>query len=184
MEYSKALLIAETLVGRFESACERIEIAGSLRRLRPEVHDIDIVLQPRMIARKDLFGNVNGEFSLLDERLGGIGEFKKNGSRQKQLWLPEHEIHVELWIVLPPSQWGVVLTLRTGPADFSHWVVTPRQHGGAMPSYLRCQDNVIWNGKTPLAVPEERDFFQLLELSWMEPQNRKPQMWLPKRTPA
>ncbi len=184
MEYSKALLIAQTLVGRFESACERIEIAGSLRRQRPEVHDIDICLVPRRIQRTDLFGQPNGEISLLDERLGGIGEFKLNGPRHKHVWLPDHEIHVELWIVLPPAQWGVILAIRTGPADFSKWLVMARQHGGAMPSYLKCQDGVIWNGKTPIAAPEEPDFFQLLELPWMEPKNRKPQMWTPKRALA
>ena len=40
MQYTKALLIAETLQARFESACEpgRCVIAGSLRRQRPEVN--------------------------------------------------------------------------------------------------------------------------------------------------
>lgn len=183
MQYAKALLIAETIRDRLACACERIEIAGSVRRQRTECHDLDLVCIPKVIPQSDLFGNQQGEISLLDDAVKGLGEFRKDGPRHKQIYLSADEINLELWIVRPPAQWGVIMMIRTGPADWSKWIVTPRQHGGALPSFLKVQDGVIWNGKTPMDISEETDFFKLLELPYMAPTDRRPQLWMAKQIP-
>lgn len=46
MELSNARVIANELVQTLAPFCDRIEIAGSLRRQKPQVHDIDIVALP------------------------------------------------------------------------------------------------------------------------------------------
>ena len=43
---SKAQRIAAHVVGELRPFCKRIEIAGSIRRQRPEVGDIDLVIEP------------------------------------------------------------------------------------------------------------------------------------------
>ena len=181
MKLEQARVIAEQLRDQFMPYCERIEIAGSVRRGRSEPKDLDLVVIPKTTVELDCFDNPIGVRSLFHPEAMELGELKKNGPRHKQIWLPAHEIHVELWIVLPPAQWGVILTLRTGPADFSMWIVTPRHKGGALPSFLKIQDGAVWNGKSALDVPEEQDFFRLLELPFMDPRERKPQLWAPKR---
>jgi DNA polymerase/3'-5' exonuclease PolX len=90
------------------------------------------------------------------------------------LALPEG-INLDLFIVTPPAQWGVIFTIRTGPADFSHWLVTQRRKGGCMPSYATQRDGCVYVNGKPLAMAEEMDYLNFLGLGWIEPQDRKPQ---------
>ena len=46
MELSKAKEIAAGIVAQLKPYCERLEVAGSIRRGKPEVHDIDLVVIP------------------------------------------------------------------------------------------------------------------------------------------
>ena len=47
MELDQARAIAVALVAELEPYCQRIAVAGSIRRERPLVNDIDLVLLPR-----------------------------------------------------------------------------------------------------------------------------------------
>lgn len=42
--------------------CDRIQVAGSVRRLRPEVGDLEVVCIPALIPVRDMFGPVAGAF--------------------------------------------------------------------------------------------------------------------------
>lgn len=156
--------------------CERIEIAGSVRRGKAEVKDIELVAAPIVNYNPDLFGNPTAAYNLLDgviQARARIGNFvlQKNGERYKQLALPEG-INIDLFIVMPPAQWGVIYTIRTGPADFSHWVVTPRKHNGALPSDCKVQDGAVWRAGEMVAMAEEGDFLDFLDLGWIKPEER------------
>lgn len=167
-----ALPIARRYRERLAPACERIEIAGGLRREKDQVHDIEFVAIAKHESRSvDLFGE-GVPHSLLEDALIDIGEFKKNGPRLKQILLPEG-IYLEIYIVAPPAQWGVQFVIRTGPADFSHWLVTPKRYGGAMPAYLLQKDGALWRGKELVPTPEEEDYFRALGLEWIEPRERR-----------
>lgn len=173
MKYLEALRVANRVVARLAPLCDRIEIAGSLRRQREDVHDIDLVISPRMCKRADLFGvETDTEEMLIDDVLDELGEVKKSGPRGKQILLPE-DIHLELWCVRPPAQWGAIFVIRTGNGDFSRWLVTSKRFGGAMPSHLHEKDGCLWNGNTPVPTPEESDFFAALGLPYIEPAERR-----------
>jgi len=47
MKYSEILLIAEQVKAELQPHCIRIEIAGSIRRKKPECRDIEIVAIPK-----------------------------------------------------------------------------------------------------------------------------------------
>jgi DNA polymerase/3'-5' exonuclease PolX len=47
MKYQEALKIAQETVELLRPHCERIEIAGSIRREKPEPNDIEIVAIPK-----------------------------------------------------------------------------------------------------------------------------------------
>lgn len=145
--------------------CERIEIAGSIRRRKAEVGDIEIVAKP--LSTFDLFGSPNG-YHDLTLPLPAV----KNGQRYKQYILPEG-INLDLFIVLPPAQWGVIFALRTGGAEFSKKLVTQRRYGGYLPSNCFVKDGVIHliTGET-ISTPEESDFFNLCGLGWIQPEER------------
>ncbi|GAJ14573.1 unnamed protein product, partial [marine sediment metagenome] len=46
MKLEQAQKIAEEVVKRLSPYCQRIQIAGSIRRQKPQVRDVDIVLIP------------------------------------------------------------------------------------------------------------------------------------------
>jgi DNA polymerase/3'-5' exonuclease PolX len=162
MKLEQARQIAGKVMELLAPQCVRIEIAGSIRRGEPEVGDIEIVAVP-------------GEFAdaILPTLLPGA-KFIKNGSRYKQIALPPESggINLDLFLVRPPAQWGVLFTIRTGPADFSHWIVTRRCFGGRLPSNCRVQDGQVFRYGFSLPMPEEEDFLWLLDLEGVTPAER------------
>ena len=146
--------------------CARIKIAGSIRRRKPEVGDIEIVAEPLPIM--DLFGASNGHSGLTLPLPAII-----KGQRYKKYFLPEG-INLDLFIVLPPAEWGVIFALRTGGAEFSRRLVTAKRHGGYLPSCYIVRDGAVRRRDSGEVVPtpEERDFFALLGLDFIPPQER------------
>ena len=169
---SQARRIAESVVAELACACERIEIAGSVRREKSEVGDIEICAIPKIEKNVDLFGFPIEGCSALDIfEYAKIGRFVKGKSRYKQILLPDG-ISLDLFICLPPVQWGVVFTIRTGDADFSHKIVTPRKHGGFLPSDCKVKDGTVYRNDDPILMPEEEDFLKLLGFPGLSPQAR------------
>ena len=180
MNYTQAKTIADYLVGLFAPHCERVAIAGSIRREKSEPKDIEIVAIPKFVPeQRGIFTGVDfpddpsPTVSALDPVLAEIGTLVKGGPRYKQFMLREG-IHLDLFLVLPPGQWGVQFTIRTGPGDFSKWLVTSKRQSGALPSYLSVHDGALWNGKDLVPTPEEIDFFDAIGLQWIEPCKRVP----------
>ncbi len=172
MEYIEARSIADRVLGELAAVCERVAVAGSVRRRKEECHDIEIVAVPKFETGADLFGNPMMGRSLLDPIVCDLGRVEKNGPRYKKVMLPEG-IALDLFVVLPPAQWGVIYALRTGPAEYSQWLVTTRTQGGALPSYLRCADGALWNGRELVPTPEEVDLYRALGLEFCEPERRR-----------
>ena len=174
MELTEARQIAEKLIAGLSSHCERIEIAGSIRRCKPEVHDIELIAIPKMLPDYDLFGQQCGERSLLGDRrlYERFGKVVKAGKRFVQVNLFDG-IMLDLFVVLPPAQWGVLFAIRTGPAEFSHWLVTPRNKGGGLPSGWRVEDGRVWDGQVTLDFPDELKLFEWVGLGWVEPADRR-----------
>lgn len=174
MILEEAEALAEHYKHQLEFVCERIEIAGSVRRQKPEVHDIELVAIPKLEASKDMFGQQTGTVNLLDIYCDDFCTMVKNGHRYKQIKTPG--INIDLFIVLPPAQWGVIFTLRTGPAEFSHRIVTAKKFGGNLPSNCQVKDGGVYKTDEPIqfiTMPEEIDFLNFLGLGWIEPKDRK-----------
>ena len=76
MDIGRALGIALRLVDDLESGCKRIEIAGSLRRGKPDVKDIEIAAIPRVTIEpvKDMFGSDYDTVEIFhfEEHLGNL----------------------------------------------------------------------------------------------------------------
>ena len=165
--------IARMLVEAMAPGCERIEIAGSIRRQQDLVGDIEIVAIPKM--RLDLFGQPDG--LLLDDCLydlmwmGPLGKPKKNGKKYKQFEIAGWDgLHLDLFLVTPET-WGVQLAIRTGPRSFSKAIVTPCKYAGLLRDGLAVRRGRVWDKGRPLDTPEERDFLELAG-GWVELQER------------
>lgn len=171
--------IAKDLAGRIarelSPACARIEIAGSVRREKPEIGDIEIVCIPN--RQLNLFNEPGA--SLLDICLEELiaNERITKGDRWGTNYKKFHpaaapDLSVDLFITTP-EQWGVIYTIRTGSAAFSHKLVTPKSQGGLLPSHLKVSGGRLWNGGEALHTPEEEDVFQAAGLTWLAPADRE-----------
>ncbi len=191
MNHADALRIAESCVERFRPACVRIEIKGSICRGKAEPKDIEILAVPDLTVparAKVEFGKpiprvyktrlVEIIAEMVDEK---ICHLRAGGDKYKKLWLLKELIQVDLFLVTPPAEWGVLSVIRTGPSDFSHWMVTRKSIGGALPDELIVEDGAVGKRvKTDkgdkregvISTPEERDFFRLCGMEWIEPSER------------
>jgi DNA polymerase/3'-5' exonuclease PolX len=168
MEHARAFEIANRIITSLEPFCERIVVAGSVRRGKPDVKDIEILAKP-FSGITDLGGNLVPA----DVDVSSLGRVLKNGPKYKQIALSEG-INLDLFLVTPPAQWGVLLAIRTGPADFSKRLVSIRRFGGYLPSWAKVKDGAVWHSKGDLLLmPEEKDFFEFCGLPLILPVYRE-----------
>jgi DNA polymerase/3'-5' exonuclease PolX len=191
--------IAEEVRALLAPACERLEVAGSIRRKRPDVGDVELVAVPKTApALLDLFGTAVGERDLLHERcerlleagtlahrLGGDGK-RAFGPRFKRLLYrgPAGTLPLDLFSVRAPAQWGAIFAIRTGPAGFTNRLVASRVRfpgWGLLPAGLREHEGALWDGGRLLETPEEDDFFAALGLEWLPPEQRTDDALPPRR---
>lgn len=168
LNLGQAEQLVTKIVNTLAPYCHRIEVAGSVRRKKPVVGDIEIVCIPRVEERVDLYGRVYDIRNLLDVCLNGLvagGRLlnpTKNGAKFKQFGIPavpglQLDLFITTW-----ECWGVIYAIRTGSAEFSHRLVTQRAAGGLLPDDLMVRDGRVWRNGIALPTPEERDVFELI----------------------
>jgi DNA polymerase/3'-5' exonuclease PolX len=96
----------------------------------------------------------------------GTGEVK-DGDRYKRLFDSKTGIQIDLFIVKPPAQWGVIFMLRTGSAEWNHRFLKRLEAMG-----LRMRDGRILDKKGALDTPEEEDVFRVAKVKWKDPTRR------------
>ena len=175
MPLHEAAVLAREIMGLLAPFCERIEIAGSIRRRKAEVGDIELVAISQTMVSTDLFGNERGTVTVLDHQVSRLvrkkgWRFIQNGQKYKQIDLGS--CCLDLFIT-DRDQWGVIFLLRTGSAEFSHWFVTRRSEGGGLPSHMRIQDGRLWIGGQVADTPEESDVFEKTGICWVSPNERE-----------
>jgi len=164
LDYARAL--AEALVDLLRPACQRIEIAGSIRRGKARPNDIEIVAIPALAAftRATLFGGLQGgstsdPVNLLNEKCDELlttGALEKRpdsqgrycwgtGVKRAIFFQGKDYAPVDLFQVIEPAQWGVIYAIRTGPGDFNHLLVTNRRFGGACPLHRKVAGGRVWD---------------------------------------
>ena len=122
---------------------ERWEFAGSVRRRKPEVADLDHVVIPRFgdVPGDGLFAEpvrVNLFFHAMD-RLVAAGEItravKQTAAGPREKWGEKSRgcsldgFGHDVWTA-DPWNWGSVLAIRTGPAEFAQALVLGLQRKG------------------------------------------------------
>lgn len=186
MKRDKALKIAETLMGRLRPVCARIEVMGSIRRGKEDVKDIELLAipdmtpppPPRLEFGKPKFKVFRTRLDMVLEEMftENLIRRHKDGFKYKKLeWIGNDRIMVDLFLVSPPATWGVQAVIRTGPAEFSHWCVTSRRSGGALPNGYRVENGAVWEKdetENMTGFETEQEFLDFLGLGWVEPGER------------
>jgi DNA polymerase/3'-5' exonuclease PolX len=182
MEWHRAVDLAKDVRLLLAPCCVWVEIAGSIRRMRYEINDIEIIAVPKQDPFNQLDLRV---IQLLDQRLLLPGEPSKGmkkppmGQKYKRLRVPAdpEPIQLDLFSVLPPADFGIIFCIRTGSAEFSHWIVTEalrRSYKVKDGQLFRIhRDEQPWRFEH-IPCPEEWDLFQALGIPWVEPRDRDP----------
>ena len=199
MNLPQAYQLANDLIDQLQPHCIQAEVAGSVRRGKPEVKDIEIVCLAAFEERheKNLFGEVinAAEVNHTHEDLPGIMQQTgwvigdKDGPRYKQLRHITLEINLDLFIVPDPREWGAVYLVRTGPAEFNkalfNWLLRKGMHLSGNLLHYHEKPNNPNTGKlegcrnpncpTIIPTPTEEAFLQAVGLPWIDPEYRTPE---------
>lgn len=197
---AEALDLASQAMRALSRYCERLELAGSLRRRTQTVGDIELVAVPKKErVQVGLFEDDVQEISRLDEviraylgtprtrwalRLDRAGR-GANGPKYKRLTFDGFGL--DLFVCTPPAQWGVIFAIRTGPWLFSKQLVSHRNvriddprgiqrpRWGILPDDMKVEHGALWRGgqSTPIPTPEEVHFFEAIGATYREPWERK-----------
>jgi len=171
---------AEYIVRQFEPVTERIDIAGSIRRRKPFVSDIEIIAEIIPASKKAVafWGKV---IDMLGYWYPHVD--KPNGDRffQRVVYTKIGPITVDFFVVMPPAQWGWIYALRTGPDTFNTRKLLPaikrlgyRAHEGRIQKPSESKGGIfgdveLWDD---VATPTELDLFELLGMPFITPEKR------------
>jgi len=159
MKLDEALGIANKYVNFLSPFCLRISIAGSIRREKEEIKDIEIVCIP---------DDLNG-FSEMVNRWKKIKGEPTGKYTQREL--PEG-IKLDLFMS-QEGNWGNILLIRTGNWQFSKYIVGTK----AGQAGLVQKDGFLWRGNEKINCMEEKDVFDLLKIDYVEPKNRNEEIY-------
>lgn len=163
------LPIAQDFARTLEPACEQLFIAGSLRRGKADVKDVELVAVPRF------FDGQNALLWPLDRLLdeGTIekavyGEKKTTRWGEKYRGLMYRGVKIEIFCSLPGAM-GYQYWLRTGPGDANTYFMKVCKFKAA-PFHVK--DGQVWWNDTALEAPDEETWFKLLGILVVAPNQR------------
>lgn len=189
---SEAKELAFNILNTLIPHCDKIHIAGSVRREKAFVKDIEIVCQPKETILKDMFGWDEGiirdlEFSKQVRELGEIVKGNTDG-KYMQIKLPQG---INLDLFMPDTDdYFRQFAIRTGSAEYSHTVIArgwlKLGWVGTEEGLRRIEDcqqvangsgKSKWkivnkNGVRPPVWKSEEEFFEWLNVKWIEPSQR------------
>lgn len=167
MTADQAKYIAQGVVARLKPVCEEIKVCGSLRRLKQEVSDIDLVIIPRRDPVKDMFGIVTGQ-RVIPEFIQVINSWEKLKGEATGRYTQRlvEGVKVEISIATPEN-WGNLVMIRTGPSEFSHMMMKAVLKRG-----FQQKDGYLFDGDRLIPVRQEIDYFKILDLPYVEPKDR------------
>lgn len=193
MKLQQALSLSSRIVELLRPHTSLIHIAGSVRRQKPEVKDIEILCIPNKISlQQNLFGEssnqtVTGGFVMaLEQMTREVIKGQTNG-RYMQIILKGG---ATLDLFMPdPDDYYRQLAIRTGSSKYSHEVIAAawRRKGwvGTDIGLRRIEDSeakisgekTTWkcintNGEKPPVWASEEAFFEWLDIKWIHPVNR------------
>jgi len=158
MELEKAKVIASEVIRRLAPYCSRIEVAGSIRRKKSEVKDVDIVLIPS--DPWNLEREVNSLARPFTPKLSGdkLKRFNYTGGVQVDLYFPSEET------------WATLLLIRTGSKEFNRMLATRAIDRGLR---LKADGQGVMRGSEVIANESEEAILRVLGLPYLEPRDRE-----------
>jgi len=170
MEINRASTIAEEIMGLLDGSCDRMEIAGSIRRRKPDVGDIEILCIPRFEGGADsLDRRVQGLMfqGILAYRLNKLGR-KVYGPKNKLLLHVPSGIGVDIFSTTEEC-WAVSQVVRTGGKATNQRIATAALNKGYK---FHAYGSGFTTPQGEIICRSEREVFEAVGLSYREPWER------------
>ena len=155
MKLEDAEKLAQEIVEHIRPYCERVEVAGSIRRKKSEVRDIDLVLIPKPLLWPRIIATLQRTMN---------AEVLKRGESIAQLTIKG--VNVDLYSATPET-WGALLLIRTGSAEHNIKLSQIALRKGMKLSHC----GLIKDGK--VIASTEKEIFEALNLVYVEPEERE-----------
>ena len=158
MLYADAYKTANTIRASLAPHCDRIEIAGSIRRKCEKCNDVEIICIPKDRAGVSKICNewtkikgdlLIGRYTRREVCINGVGTFV-------DIFTATH------------TNWGLIYAMRTGNTSFSHKILA----SGWVKHGYHSISGMLHNGRNFVLTPEERDVFKIAGVEWTEPEER------------
>jgi len=184
MILSLAQNLAERIIATMDGYIVRAEIAGSIRRQKAEVKDIEIVAIPQLGQPTDLFEesrqNLLYRWAQAMERGEKIYWIKPGTNEiirwpldpQGKYWrglLVKSQVKLDLFLTTKET-WGCTFLIRTGPADYSHKIVGDAQF---KTGHRFAEGKLFDKAGNFVPTPEEDDVYAALGLFYQRPEQRQ-----------
>lgn len=164
MKLESAEMLSSEIVKVIQPQCNKIMVAGSIRRQRPMPHDIDIVLDPCAWEWNAIIKKLKFHFG---------ARVLQSGPKLTRMNIPTvlqspGRMQVDIYKATFDT-WGVILLIRTGSVEHNIKLCSRAQRMGMK---LSAKGGVIKDGKV-IASRTEADIFRALKVEYVEPEKRE-----------
>ena len=179
---AQGMAVANEVLQALRGAVVRAEIAGSIRRGKADVGDVELLLQPRPLVEQLTFGAEPQahhdtkapvlaliESGLLRHAPATARGRAPFGDRYQKVVHVQSGLQCDLFWVFPPAQLGLQLLIRTGPAKYSQAYVTKLHRFGLQARKGRVVKNLTGED---VPTPEEADCYRLIHEPYVRPEDR------------
>lgn len=173
--FEQADAAAKNICALLNECCDRIDIAGSIRRKRRVIHDVDLIAIPRSTrsAPTTLFGDTV-EVSLLAELITrmsqqGMVKIIKRGEKYQRLEFTNLQIPVDLYLA-SEATWSTLLLIRTGSKEHNIYLCSRARDLGMQ---LKADGSGLLKNGRPFANDSEESIFRALDLDFVPPEKRE-----------
>lgn len=170
MELRRAQKIAEELKSLLAPECQRITIAGSIRRRKPVVGDIEVLVIPKYLDGVD---QLDEEIKKLMAE--GLLGYRRNvrgsiayGPKNKLMFHVPSGIAVDIFSSTE-ANWGMALFIRTGPSEWNIRAMSRFRKLGMLGHAYGGISH--WDG-SELNCPDEETVFRHLGWPYIPPERR------------
>lgn len=154
MQLEKAKTIANEVVKRLSPYCQRIEVTGSVRRQKPVVNDIDIVL-------------IASDHWNLSREIKGLGPAKVSGEKLHRT--SYNGVQIDIYFATDET-WATLLLIRTGSKESNIRLATLAKKKGW---HLAVSGDGLFNEKGErIAGDSEESIYAALGLPYLKPEKR------------
>ena len=155
MLLQQAEKLAEQIVELISPFCDRITIAGSIRRKKPVVRDVDIVLISKPLRWSRIISTLQRKMD---------AKVLKHGNKIAQLTIKG--VNVDLYSATPET-WGALVLIRTGSMAHNIKLSTIALRKGMKLTHR----GLMKNGE--IFASTEKEVFEALGMEYVPPEERE-----------